>query len=290
MTTQPKRLTSVIGWVETRTLPIVIALAVLLGLGVFAGDLATGSQVSLSIFYLIPISIVSWRAGRTGALITSVVAAAAWYAAELIGDRVYSQAVIPVWNGLVQFGLFVLIAVLLVQLRDSIRNQAIDQRIDNLTGVLNRPTFMERAALELARATRSGEPVTLAYFDIDNFKRLNDSAGQPAGDEVLRSVGSTARDLLRRVDVIGRLGGDEFALLLPGASNDKAPLIIERMHRRLAESTATAGVTYSFGVVCFDPPPREIGDALERVEAVLAVIKADGGDGVRYEHTSTAAD
>lgn len=290
MTTEPKRLTSIIGWFETRTLPNVIALAALLGLGVFAADLATGSEMSFSIFYLIPISIVSWRASRTGALITSVVAAAAWYAAELIGDRVYSQSLIPAWNGVALLGVFATIAVLLVELRDLIRNQAIDQRVDALTGVLNRGGFMERASLELARATRSGEPVTVACFDIDHFERLNDSAGHQAGDDVLRSVGSTARDLLRRGDVIGRLGGDAFVILLPGAANDKAPLIIERMHRRLAESTATAGVTYSFGVVCFDPPPKEISIALERVQAVLSVIKADGGNGVRYEHTSTAAD
>lgn len=283
-------LTSLIDWVETRHLSIVMAIAALLGLGVVAADLATGSEISFSVFLVVPVSIVSWRAGRTAAVIASLLAAAAWYTAELIGDRVYSQPVIPMWNGLAWFGLFTLIGVLLVHLRNLIRNEAAGARVDDVTGVLNRRAFMERATVELARAARSQEPITMAGFDIDHFKRLNDSAGHAAGDEVLRNVGSIANEVLRRVDVVGRLGGDEFALLMPGTPNDKAPVIIERIHRRLTQATSAAGVTYSFGVVCFDPPPSEIGVALERVDAVMDVIKASGGDGVRYEHTSTATD
>ena len=86
---------------------------------------------------------------------------------------------------------------------------------DPLTGALNSRAFTEQLQLEVDRAKRYDHPLSLAYIDLDNFKRVNDSRGHLEGDKVLRCVVTEMRKSVRANDVVGRLGGDEFALLMP---------------------------------------------------------------------------
>ena len=99
---------------------------------------------------------------------------------------------------------------------------------DSLTGALNRGAFEQRMDAELARARRAATPLSLVVFDVDHFKRLNDSFGHAAGDAALRAIGELVASGMRRSDVFGRLGGEEFGLLLPdtdiaGAATVAAP-------------------------------------------------------------------
>ena len=85
--------------------------------------------------------------------------------------------------------------------------------LDPLTGVANRRGF----DLALERAAATGEPYALILVDLDDFKRVNDEQGHPAGDAVLQSVAVAAADVARQGDCLARIGGDEFALIAPGA-------------------------------------------------------------------------
>ncbi len=85
---------------------------------------------------------------------------------------------------------------------------------DRLTGLPNRALLEEQLTRDLTRARRSGAPVALLYFDLDNFKLVNDSFGHTAGDEVLRETALRVSELTRAGDVLARQGGDEFLLLL----------------------------------------------------------------------------
>ncbi len=124
---------------------------------------------------------------------------------------------------------------------------------DSLTGLPNRRAFSDRFPLESARSLRTGEALSLGMFDLDFFKRINDTYGHAAGDAVLRNVGHICSTSFRGVDLAARIGGEEFAVLLPGANADQATMVMERFARALASMdmaigsqtiriTATAGV------------------------------------------------
>lgn len=126
---------------------------------------------------------------------------------------------------------------------------------DSLTGLANRRRFDEHFAAEVARAARSGEPLTLVLCDVDHFKRYNDRHGHPRGDACLVEVARVLEAASRRpADLPARYGGEEFALVLPDTSQEGAVMIVERLItavRELAldnESSEHGVVTLSVGI------------------------------------------
>ena len=120
---------------------------------------------------------------------------------------------------------------------------------DALTGVLNRHGLMPRLEQELARAERSGRPVSVVLCDLDHFKRVNDRHGHAVGDLVLQDFARRACGLIRRQDIFGRLGGEEFLIILPETTLEQAALAADRL--RLTQGHAGNGlptVTVSAGV------------------------------------------
>lgn len=109
---------------------------------------------------------------------------------------------------------------------------------DDLTSLCNRAAFRERLGLALA----APGPVALMLLDLDDFKRINDSHGHAAGDEVLRIMAARMCHAVRSGDVLGRLGGDEFACLLPGAScRVKLAALADKLIESIAAPMAVAG-------------------------------------------------
>jgi diguanylate cyclase (GGDEF)-like protein len=100
---------------------------------------------------------------------------------------------------------------------------------DSLTGMLNRRAFLVEFERELSRVRRGGTVLSVAMFDLDHFKRLNDVYGHPAGDEVLRSVAASMQACIRQPDILARYGGEEFALLMPDTDADMALNVAERI-------------------------------------------------------------
>ncbi|MBI3071685.1 MAG: GGDEF domain-containing protein [Deltaproteobacteria bacterium] len=123
---------------------------------------------------------------------------------------------------------------------------------DGLTGILNKRSFVDRATGEFTFAVRHDEPLTLVFFDIDHFKKINDTHGHPAGDSVLRGLAVAIQKSLRAEDVFARYGGEEFVVLARGIDHEGAFVLAERM-RRLIEATVfeydgvTIPVTVSVG-------------------------------------------
>ena len=155
--------------------------------------------------------------------------------------------------------------LLLVRTEAAMRRLHELARIDDLTGIANRRSFDEVAALAWRRAEQRGQPVALMMIDIDHFKALNDRLGHNVGDECLRKV---ARALTGAIGdsqgVVARVGGEEFAAMLPDAGPEQAAQYAERMREAVqaldAASPSPAAVTVSIGVA--SGWPRDGGDLL----------------------------
>ena len=136
---------------------------------------------------------------------------------------------------------------------------------DALTGLANDRTVRRVLELEVARAQRQGSEVSVALFDVDDFRTLNDAAGARAGDLVLRQVASILADTVRQVDTVGRSGADEFVLVAPGSAG---VTVARRVMASVARLDAVEGheVSVSAGIARF---PQDGGDA----EALLAAAR-----------------
>lgn len=128
--------------------------------------------------------------------------------------------------------------VALVRAQEHERNRLLAQldelaHADTLTGLANRRAWDSELNRGLARARRTGEPLSIALIDIDRFKAINDVHGHPGGDSLLRTVAHKWTEVLRSDDVLARIGGDEFAVLMPTANQDEAADVINRLRGRM---------------------------------------------------------
>jgi diguanylate cyclase (GGDEF)-like protein len=159
--------------------------------------------------------------------------------------------------------------------------------LDPLTGLGNQRSFRQRLEEELVRAAREEGSLTLCLLDVDDFKRINDEQGHPAGDRVLAEVAGC----LRRDGEAFRLGGDEFALILPGrdgrAAADVAGAVVARM--RTLEPTPAGRVTVSAGVASFPEDGATRDELVERADTRLYRAKSAGGNRVESRPEPLAA-
>jgi diguanylate cyclase (GGDEF)-like protein len=139
---------------------------------------------------------------------------------------------------------------------------------DALTGIANERTVGRVLELELARAGRQGGEVSLALFDIDDFRSANEREGRDVGDDILRRVASVLAESVRLVDTVGRIGGDEFVLVAPGSAG---ATVARRVQDGIAALPVVAGrtVSVSAGVARF---PSDASDAQSLIEAATAAL------------------
>jgi diguanylate cyclase (GGDEF)-like protein len=154
---------------------------------------------------------------------------------------------------------------------------------DGLTGLYNHRIFSQMLKEELSRASRYSLPLALVMFDVDDFKRFNDSYGHPVGDQVLVAVAEILRETLRKCDIPFRYGGEEFIAILPETLAEPAALVAERIRqaietqsRRHLPDHIGHGVTVSVGVAAF-PRDGESGESLlKMVDDLLYRAKKEG--------------
>ncbi|MGA9343284.1 MAG: diguanylate cyclase [Rhodanobacteraceae bacterium] len=275
-----------------------LALTVCCVLIVGGMDYFTGYEVSLSVFYLMPVALAAWYAGRWTGIAIALLSCLSWFIADLASGHLYSNSLIPVWNMLVRFAFFVITALLLTILRKSLRSQQHLARTDSLTGLYGRRAFDERLEHDLALAHRKKEPLTLAYVDVDDFKSVNDTHGHSGGDQVLQTIGRVLKGLLRDTDTAARLGGDEFALVLPDTDSRGAQQIIEKFVQELRETLAEGNwrVTCSVGVVTVVDPTVSIQRAIAAADQTMFRVKRGDKGAIEYSllgeavQTGAAAD
>lgn len=163
----------------------------------------------------------------------------------------------------------------LIDAREKLRELATR---DTLTGILNRGAVYDLLRQELERGVRGKTPVHICMLDIDHFKRINDTLGHPAGDEVLRETAARIRHALRAYDTVGRYGGEEFLVILPGGTSESAHAVAERIRICINDSPVRVqenevAITASLGLASVEMPTSVEPDTLLK-EADLALYEA----------------
>jgi diguanylate cyclase (GGDEF)-like protein/PAS domain S-box-containing protein len=157
---------------------------------------------------------------------------------------------------------------------------------DHLTGVSSRAHFFEIAGSEVARAQRHSRPLSVVMLDADYFKRINDTAGHQAGDEVLKRIAGEAKGLLRPSDIVARLGGEEFILMLPSTTTGEAMAIAERLRvaverARIDTAVGQLKTTVSLGVASLSHANPTFEGLLAAADRALYDAKRAGRNCVR---------
>jgi putative two-component system response regulator len=152
---------------------------------------------------------------------------------------------------------------------------------DDLTGLFNRRHAMVRLDEQWALSSRYGNPLAVATFDIDHFKRVNDTFGHDAGDQVLKEVGRLLRQASRTTDVICRIGGEEFLVIFPLQSDSDAVVYAERCRALMASMPLKINgieipVTCSAGIANRTPAMFCPADLLKASDAALYQAKRTG--------------
>lgn len=153
--------------------------------------------------------------------------------------------------------------------------------VDLLTGARSRGDFYAALEKEFNRAKRHGTELSLIWFDLDHFKKVNDTYGHPVGDAVLQKIASVCGGILRGHDVLGRLGGEEFAVLLPHTDGPEALNVAEKL-RNIVEKTdistgrGTVKVTVSLGVASVLPGEDSPNQLIVRADDALYDAKCAG--------------
>lgn len=260
--------------------PFWVIVGILLFLIVAFLDFATGTELSFSIFYLIPIFLFTWAVNGNVGIIVACISAAIWLYIEVISSPQYSSSFVYFWNSIIRLGFF-LLPVLLIR---NLEQERMHARTDFLTTALNTRSFHDIAQRELDRSVRYHRPFTVAFIDIDNFKTINDTFGHMFGDMVLRSISQNIQKHIRKTDIIARVGGDEFALLLPEVDSDTARAAISKMQQKLIEEMITNKwpVTFSIGVITMNAPQLTVDEILGIADKMMYSVKNHGKNDIKY--------
>jgi diguanylate cyclase (GGDEF)-like protein len=268
---------------------VVLACALVGVIAVGVVDSISPSYLSFSLFYLLPVAVVAWACGRRPGIAIAVLACCIGATADVFfSDPVLRVA--PLWNAVARFGIFWIVVVVLVQLHEALDREKRLARTDALTGAANPRWFMEVTENELARARRYGHPLTLAYVDVDDFKKSNDEFGHGAGDQILTMVAQTIRSSVRSSDVVARLGGDEFAVLMAETDADSAAVAFTRIRLMLLDAIQKQGwsVTVSVGIAEADLS-RGSAALIAAADDLMYEAKRAGKDRIAWDATISLA-
>ena len=177
----------------------------------------------------------------------------------------------------------------LLELKVLERNEALDRlaHYDALTGLPNRFLFNDRLRHALARASRDGYRVCVLLIDLDRFKNINDTAGHPAGDALLRQVGERLQAYAREEDTLARLGGDEFALIMENFDQDELPATVaDKIQQKLLQpflvEESEIYLTASIGISLFPDDADDTVTLLKNADAAMYRAKAEGKNKYQY--------
>jgi diguanylate cyclase (GGDEF)-like protein len=235
---------------------------------------------------LLPIGIAAWYGGFRVGMVAALLCVIIWsFVSIWEQSESLARPYVLLWNGLSRLAIFAFFVFLLHWLRDALTWEKEMASKDPLTGAFNRRHFYLLSDQEIERARSTGQSFTVAYFDLDGFKEVNDTLGHVHGDKLLNLVADTVAKNIRGKDLFARLGGDEFAILQPDTNPTDAEECLARLWKVLGSETTANGfpVTYSIGVVTFNKAPENIEAMIHRADELMYKVKLTGKNSIRYE-------
>jgi diguanylate cyclase (GGDEF)-like protein len=241
-------------------------------------------KISLSIFYLLPVSLLTWFVGKEAGFLASIVSASTLFIVNFLNDQVEGSFFVHAWNATVIFLFLIIFSFLLFKLRKAQDKEKESARIDPTTGVANKRLFFELARLEVKKVDRYRHPLTVIYMDVDDFQKINDTLGYSVGDKLLYTIAETIKNSIRETDIIARIGGDEFIILLPGSGYEPAHIVIQRVHKELLNAMQKNEwpATFSIGAATFINPPKSVDDMIHRADHLMYLVKNNGKNQLKH--------
>ena len=242
-------------------------------------DLITPNEFVLSFFYLLPIAFTTWFAGKRGGILVSIICTC-FLAPNFIKMSVIASA----WNISSALGIFLIVTLMQDKIHDLLKIESNLSRTDPLTGAINKRAFLELVGYEMIRLHRESKPFSLAYLDIDNFKKVNDQYGHPKGDEVLKLVVSCLIDNLRKTDVVARMGGDEFTIFYPEIGQEGVKVATKRINKYLTELSMNNSwpTSISMGVITSENEECKLDVIVAKADELMYKVKSSGKNDVMY--------
>jgi diguanylate cyclase (GGDEF)-like protein len=259
-------------------------LALLAGIGIIgAVDFATDAELAFSIFYLFPVGVAAWYIGRTAGILLALESTLFWYFDNILSHTgFYSSPFFPAWDAGVRLFTFFVVTMLLVIIRQILGRESQFARIDYLTKAANGRAFSEAVEARISQLKRNQKPFSILYFDVDDFKQLNDGSGHSVGDMVLQATVAALKKVLRPEDTVARLGGDEFAVLFSETDESAARIVANRVQAALRQNPGRQfRVTYSIGVLTCLSAPRSVDDLIHEADNLMYAAKRGGKDTVK---------
>lgn len=241
------------------------------------------SDAHMTALFLVPISFGAWfispAAGWLGAVLSSIVL----FIYET--QHHHGGSGIVYVNALLNIGMYSFFAFVLSEIRSLYEREQELSLHDPLTGLMNRRALTGAITLESRRLNRRHYPLTLAYVDIDDFKKINDQLGHDAGDAYLRHLAQVLKSTVRATDYVARLGGDEFAVLLPETGPTAAQLAIGKVHENLLTviQQKTPAVSVSIGVVTFETTAESAAEMVRVADEAMYEVKRSGKNRASYK-------
>jgi diguanylate cyclase (GGDEF)-like protein len=241
-------------------------------------------DISLSFFYLLPVSLMTWFISKEAGFLTAFLSAIAWLIVNYPSHQTESGILVHAWNAAIVFLFLFTVSYLIYKLRKAKEKEQESARIDPITGLANKRLFFELARLEVKKVDRYRHPLTVIYIDIDDFKKINDIFGYRVGDKLLQIVAETIKISIRETDIIARIGGDEFIILLPGNGYEPANIVIRRVHKQLLRAMQDNEwlVTFSIGAATYIHPPKSVDDMIQRADHLMYLAKNNGKNQLKH--------